>query len=157
MNIPKEFLKIASVYAEKRSSANEEARESSEKYASKDPFFSDYVGIIGELLATLEASKKGTSFFFNKIFDEKPIQGPDIIVYFKNKEYKIDAKASVKNHFTVPVNKFEKAEKNNIFYYCFFVLDLKNETYKHKFFSAEEVKTWPIVDLYGKKLYFNKL
>ncbi len=157
MNIPKEFLKIASIYAKKRSSANEEIRDKNKNYQVEDSFFVDYVGIIGELLATLEASKKGTSFFFNEIYKENPIFGPDIIVYFKDKEYKIDVKASIKNHYCVPVHKLEKAEKHNIFYYWFFVLNLKEKTYKHGFFSAEEVKTWPIVETYGFNSHINEL
>jgi len=157
LNIPKEFLNIAYVYAKKRSSANEQIREGNIKYEAKDPFFNDYIGIVGELLATLEASKKGNSFFFNEIYKERPIKGPDIIVYFKGKEYKIDVKASVKNHIRVPVHKIEKSEKHNIFYYWFFVLDLKNETYRHEFFSSEEVKTWPIVEMYGHKSHLKKL
>lgn len=153
---PKEFIEVAKTNALKRCNFNKKVRQYKKEYEIKNPLDSDFIGVLGEMLAAWEMIKKGKEFFLNSLFDSEQKKEPDIVFKSGQTIYNVDAKASKSKKYSVPCHKVDKAEKHNISHYWFFIVDLEKCEYKYKFASLEEVKTWEIKDFFAVPAYYLK-
>ncbi len=151
--IPKEFIEIAKAHGAKRTTMNEATRNGNNNYNATNPKKADFIGVLGEMIAALELMKRGKAFFLNALYDEKALPGADIIL----KDYKIDVKTTTQKEICIPAYKLEKVESLNITNYWLIQINLNSLTYKQFFYTIEQVKTWPIVERYEKKVYIKTL
>ena len=121
-----------------------------------NPEKADFIGVLGEILAALELTKKGYGHTLSALLDDKPVQAADVFFNTNNKSWCVDVKATETMLKRVPKRKLDKAEQSGINGYWFFRISLKENWYKHNFHSVEEVKQWNCAEQYGEEQYHKK-
>ena len=154
--IPSMYIQAAKQIGLQRTQRNQKTREGNKDFYSGNPEQTDFIGVLGEMLAAFELIKKGNKFTLNALLDDKPLTEPDITFEHNGKLWLVDAKATETRMKRVPKRKLDKAAANNINAYWFFRISLKEDWYQHAFHTIEEVQSWQCVESYNEQQYCKK-